>query len=70
MILEPPMISLAVIALSLCHPGVCFQGSWSSAKTAYRDARDKLQDRADSGIVDKSDFRGDDQELETIPINA
>jgi hypothetical protein len=42
MILEPPMISIAVIALTLCHPGVCFQGSWSSAKSAYKDARQKL----------------------------
>ena len=42
MILEPPMISLAVIALTLCHPGVCFQGTWSSVKSIYKDGREKL----------------------------
>jgi len=33
MILEPPMISLAVIALTLFHPGVCFQGAWLATST-------------------------------------
>jgi hypothetical protein len=45
MILEPPMISLAVIALTLCHLGVCFQGTWSSAKSAYKNGRDKLHSK-------------------------
>jgi len=34
MILEPPMISLAVIALTVLHPGVCFQGAWLAASTS------------------------------------
>jgi hypothetical protein len=33
MILEPPMIALAVIALTVLHPGVCFQGAWLGAST-------------------------------------
>lgn len=42
MILEPPMISIAVIALTVCHPGTCFQGSWSTAKSAYKSGEEKL----------------------------
>ena len=55
MILEPPMISIAVIALTLCHPGVCFQGSWSSAKSAYKDGRETLQSK---DFDDASTVRG------------
>jgi hypothetical protein len=53
MILEPPMISIAVLALTLCHPGVCFQGSWSSAKSAYRDRGETLlsEDFDDAGTM-------------------
>jgi hypothetical protein len=72
MILEPPMISLAVIALSLCHPGVCFQGSWSSAKSAYKDAREKLhsKDSNDNDIVDIFSGRENGMELETMSRNV
>jgi hypothetical protein len=39
MILEPPMISLAVIALTVCHPGVSFQGTWLAASTKIPEKR-------------------------------
>jgi hypothetical protein len=62
MILEPPMISIAVIGLTLCHPGMCFQGSWSSAKSAYKDGRKKLhskdfsdEDSGDGMIISRED---------------
>ncbi|KAH7306111.1 RTA1 like protein-domain-containing protein [Rhexocercosporidium sp. MPI-PUGE-AT-0058] len=41
MILEPPMISIAVIALTIFHPGVAFQGAWGSAKGPNTDGRGK-----------------------------
>jgi hypothetical protein len=50
MILEPPMISLAVIALTLFHPGVCFQGTWSRAKSIYKDGREKLHSKDFSDV--------------------
>lgn len=36
MILEPPMITIAVVALTIFHPGIGFQGAWNSAKRSYK----------------------------------
>ncbi|PVH71669.1 RTA1-domain-containing protein [Cadophora sp. DSE1049] len=37
MILEPPMITIAVVALTVFHPGIGFQGAWDSAKMNYKE---------------------------------
>lgn len=73
MILEPPMISIAVIALTLCHPGVCFQGSWLSVKSAYKDEREKLyfkdlsdEDTADGMMIGQEGVA----EMETLSKNV
>ncbi|KAL7928411.1 RTA1 like domain-containing protein [Trichoderma chlorosporum] len=50
MILEPPMISLAVFALTLSHPGACFKGKWSSSKSEYKDGREILYSKDDHGM--------------------
>ena len=36
MILEPPMITIAVVALTIFHPGIGFQGAWDGTKRAYK----------------------------------
>ncbi|TAQ89123.1 hypothetical protein B7494_g2515 [Chlorociboria aeruginascens] len=36
MILEGAMISIATIALTVFHPGVCFQGAWNQANFTFR----------------------------------
>jgi hypothetical protein len=66
------MISLAVVVLSLCHPGVCFQGSWSSAKTVYKDTREKLhsQNCSDNDTVDTLNVRENGLEMETMLRNV
>ncbi|KAL2068617.1 hypothetical protein VTL71DRAFT_14954 [Oculimacula yallundae] len=43
MILEPPMISIAVIALTIFHPGIGFQGAWGGAKNAYKEGKGRLE---------------------------
>lgn len=49
MILEPPMISIAVIALTVFHPGIGFQGTWGSAKGAYKNMAGKKTVNVGSG---------------------
>ncbi|KAG4438497.1 hypothetical protein IFR05_006020 [Cadophora sp. M221] len=49
MILEPPMITIAVIALTVFHPGIGFQGTWGSAKGSYKNTVGKEIRNAESG---------------------
>lgn len=39
MILEGPMIIIAVAALTFLHPGIGFQGHWVDAKFPFRPLR-------------------------------
>jgi len=50
MILEPPMISLAAIALTVFHPGVCFQGAWlaTSTRNPKKDGKQEMFEREES----------------------
>lgn len=52
MILEGMMILLAVIPLTILHPGVAFQGSWRQANFKIRASRDKL---LANGAVEKQE---------------
>ena len=54
MILEGMMILLAVIPLTLLHPGMAFQGSWDQANFKIRASKDKL---LANGAVEKQDPR-------------
>ena len=40
MILEGAMVTIASTCLTLIHPGVAFQGSWSGANFTFRKRRD------------------------------
>ena len=37
MVLEGPMVIIAVMALTILHPGFSFQGSWREADFIFRD---------------------------------
>ncbi|XMA09502.1 hypothetical protein WAI453_002293 [Rhynchosporium graminicola] len=52
MILEPPMISIAVIALTVFHPGIGFQGAWGGVKTAYKTGKTIMESQYSSDIED------------------
>lgn len=52
MILEGLMIVLAVLLLTILHPGVAFQGSWDQANFKIRASRDKM---LTNGAVEKQD---------------
>lgn len=67
MILEPPMISLAVIALTVCHPGVSFQGSWLAAST--KSPKKNIEESPLSGSLDQeaSCASAADIEMGSIP---
>ena len=43
MILEGAMVLLAVISLTVLHPGVAFQGHWSQANFSIRASKDRLR---------------------------
>ncbi len=43
MILEGAMIILAVISLTILHPGTCFQGSWHQANFSIRASKDRAR---------------------------
>ena len=68
MVLEPPMIVLAVIALTVCHPGVCFQGAWLDASTRNpkKDGRKELFSRDCSNEEDSDVNVGEGIELKSI----
>jgi hypothetical protein len=36
MVFEGPMIMVAVIAMTIFHPGFCFAGTWTEAKPVSR----------------------------------
>lgn len=50
MILEGPMIFLAVLAMTALHPGFCFGGQWSSAAWSLKQSRKAAFDTSDSSI--------------------
>lgn len=52
MILEGLMILLALIPLTVLHPGMAFQGSWNQANFKIRASKDKL---LSNGAVEKQD---------------
>lgn len=39
MILEPGMIGIATLCLTILHPGLCFQGAWHTANFKFRSTR-------------------------------
>ncbi|KAJ5779812.1 hypothetical protein N7457_007532 [Penicillium paradoxum] len=40
MILEGAMLVIAILCLTVLHPGVCFNGQWDSTKWSFRKSRD------------------------------
>ncbi|KAH7408998.1 RTA1 like protein-domain-containing protein [Cadophora sp. MPI-SDFR-AT-0126] len=52
MILEPPMITIAVVALTVFHPGIGFQGAWDGAKKGYKEAATDVESRSSNEIDD------------------
>jgi hypothetical protein len=41
MILEAAMMTIAVLCLTILHPGLCFQGKWVDANFKFRSAKNK-----------------------------
>lgn len=60
MILEGMMILLALIPLTILHPGVAFQGSWNQANFKIRAAKDRML--ASSAAEKQSHTAGGDAE--------
>lgn len=52
MILEGLMVLLAVMLLTILHPGVAFQGSWDQANFKIRASKDRM---LTNGAVEKQD---------------
>lgn len=52
MILEPVMIIIAVLCLTILHPAVCFQGSWHDANFNFRTKKGELLKSRDSTSSD------------------
>lgn len=44
MILEGAMIIIACLALTICHPGICFQGEWRAANFKMSKNKNNLRD--------------------------
>lgn len=40
MILEGAMLSIALLCLTILHPGICFGGQWNNTKWSFRKSRD------------------------------
>ncbi|OQE17698.1 hypothetical protein PENFLA_c023G07224 [Penicillium flavigenum] len=40
MVLEGVMLVIAVLALTILHPGICFNGQWNKTKWSFRKSRD------------------------------
>ncbi|KAE9966735.1 hypothetical protein EG328_008638 [Venturia inaequalis] len=50
MILEGPMIFLAVLAMTILHPGIQFDGEWSSAAWSVKQSRKSAYATVDSSM--------------------
>lgn len=48
MVLEPAMIIIACLCLTLLHPAVCFQGAWHDANFNFRTKKGELLKSRDS----------------------
>ncbi|KAK4865527.1 hypothetical protein LT330_009315 [Penicillium expansum] len=40
MILEGAMLSIALLSMTILHPGICFDGQWNKTKWSFRKSRD------------------------------
>jgi RTA1 like protein len=43
MVLEGPMIILAVLLLTILHPGYVFDGSWQAAGWSFRSGKSEVE---------------------------
>jgi hypothetical protein len=52
MILEGPMIIIAVLAMTVLHPGIAFDGKWSSATWGLKQSRKDASATRSSSVED------------------
>jgi hypothetical protein len=66
MILEGAMISIAILCLTILHPGVCFLGQWNETKWKFRRSIDSEMELISSN-VDLPGKSRDAQETGVLP---
>lgn len=62
MILEGAMIVIAILCLTILHPGVCFNGQWNQTKWTFRRSIDSEMDL----ISANTDARGKLRDIDSV----
>lgn len=58
MILEGPMIIIACIVLTVCHPGIAFAGRWAEAQPGKKSSMEDEYERAKVGSNSSIELTG------------